>query len=452
MNANPTCSDDVPMNRMKLHIKLMMGALLAFSMVMVWPALAPAQPKTARVVVLKVPGDRTQTVVDTVKTVEGVTIKRQEWFLNQIQTRGFNAKGIMKRPDDLKWLMKGSEIDYILFLARKDDTTLEARVVPRETGKIAHRIDIEESGGSLVATDVLKIKTKFEDLLGITAERKKAEELKKQKELEAKKKEEASRDYSAYRERATKEKAEKTEALKKNWLIAAVRGSMLRRDFSVSGANESVLSYTSIFYPGFNVEVDAYLAGVDPKYARAGFYLDFTQGFDSLSLEDSDGNITTVSISHTDLEGGALFRLFDPLDYSAPMRARAYVNVGVRYSGFSIAENAALPSTSHTSFVLGASFDKPLGDKRIELHASTQIMPASFYNNGLELFGNSSFGYGFAAELGPRYWINDDLGILATYEMRVERTLFEGDGEADFVDASGFELVQGLSGGVFYRY
>ena len=54
--------------------------------------------------------------------------------------------------------------------------------------------------------------------------------------------------------------------------------------------------------------------------------------------------------------------------------------------------------------------------------------------------------------LGAQYAAMDTLDVFAGYTFQVMRSSFTGVGLANFVDASAFELLQGLQLGVSYGF
>src|SRR5690554_4518644 len=105
-------------------------------------AQEPEGPK--RIAILDVPGGGSDLLSDAVSKLDNVVVEDQAWFLEQIQGRAFKAKGIMSRPEDLKWLMDGAKITYILYLAAGEDdaSPYTARLVGAQTGEPVHQFTV----------------------------------------------------------------------------------------------------------------------------------------------------------------------------------------------------------------------------------------------------------------------------------------------------------------------
>lgn len=416
---------------------------------------AQGEDGPTRITVLNVPGGGTDKLIDALSQLDNVELKQQGWFLEQIKSRGFQAKGIMKRSEDIKWLMDGANIDYILYLTPEGDTGYTARVVGPQKGTEVHHFPVDrtpdglsQAGAKMVQQEFGKYLYKQRHPVDPEAERRKREQEKARiARLEQ------EQDPNEVKKKAAAQKNAAQALYSKDWLLVSVRGAALRRDLHVAGANEAVLAYTSVFYPGLALSVEAFPMGMtNVQYASVGFYADYTQGFDSVPVVDNDGNEASVSISHLELEGGVMYELGDPIKLRTTDQAHVALTIGVRHASYSVAENPALPSVSNTSLVLGARATRKAFSDAFKVRAGVEIEPIGVYGTGATLFGESSHTYGFGASLGGMFAATDSLGVTLDYEFQLQRTLFTGTGEADFEDANAFELVQGLTGGLFYRY
>jgi hypothetical protein len=419
------------------------------------PATATAQNKPTKVVVLNVPGGGSEGLKAGISKLDNVTLEGQTWFLEQIKGRGFQAKGVMKRSDDLKWLMKGAEIDYILFLAADSDTAYTARVVGPRGGSVIHKFGVDRTPDGLSSSGARLVQQEFGSFLEDRRNaNRSAEQPDKKQPVVAQIGEEADDedDPNAIKKQAAKSDSAAKKKLSKNWLLASIQGNALRRDLHVAGTNEAVLAYTSVFYPGFSIDLEMFPIGQsNPEYASVGFYAEYTQGFDQVNVL-VEGAETPVAISHLDLEGGMLYQLGDALALKDSEEARIGLTIGVRHANFSPAENASLPSVSHTSLVLGTQFKRQAFTDKFVIRAGASISPIGAYGAGATLFGETSHTYGFGGDLGAMFSATEDIGITLGYEFNLQRTTFTGEGEAEFIDANAFELVQGMTGGLFYEY
>lgn len=450
-------------------ISLFLLALFCLGVVGLSAQTAHAQDEVdsgpIRLTVLNVPGGGTELLVAAVSGIENVEVQGQDWFLEQIQGRAFKAKGIMSRPEDLKWLMDGANIDYILYLDAGEDETSSytARLVGNETGEVVHQISVErdadsgltESSAKVAALEVSKYldSQKPRDLEAEAAA--KAAEEKRKAELAA------AEDPNRLKRQVAADKQNALDAYSRDWFHASVRGVGVRRDFNVTGANKAVSAYSSAFYPGFAINLAAFPIGMSNReYAGIGFYADFLMGFDSVqiayTITDEDDNVLDVieeiGITHVDFEGGILYRLGDPLELRQNKAARVDLSLGVRHSNFAAAANIQLPSINHTSFVIGSRVSSRMFSDMFRLRAGVNISPIGIFGTGLELFGETAYTYGVGGTLGAEISATDDIGIVFGYDFNLQRTNFTGQGELGFTDATAFELVQVLNAGVSYKY
>jgi hypothetical protein len=427
--------------------------LAAFVFVAVGVTCATAQAQEdegpIKMVVLNVPGGGSDALIEQIEQLEGIEIKRQGWFLEQIQARGFQPKGIMKRPDDVKWLMDGAELDYILYLSVEGETSYEARLVGPEKGETVFSFPIDRTPDGLSAAGARSMKREVRDYL----EEQRRKNQPEPEEPEIAQVDETEPDAEEMRKKASQDKDSARDALSSGWLTLKAGGAMLRRDLHMAGANEAVLAYTSAFYPGLALGVEAFPLGMsNPEFAGIGFYADYTHGFDSVVVLDGEGQEAEASIGHIEVEGGLLYQLGDALELSKSNEARMHLVVGLRHSSFGLPENASLPSISYTAALVGARVSRPAFSDNFHLQAGAEISPIGVFGGAAEQFGETSSTYGFGANLGGKFQATDDIGINIDYKFQLQRTVFEGSGEAGFEDASGFELVQGLTGGLFYLY
>ena len=135
-----------------------------------YPDVAAAQSGTSsgdgqthRLVLLDVPGGGTDKLQSALEEVGSFEFKHQAWFVQQIRKRAIEAKGIMGRPDDLKWLMQQAEVDYILFLAPADQSTYRANLVEPSTGKPGMTTTVDRTNQGLSSAGSRLIATEIED-------------------------------------------------------------------------------------------------------------------------------------------------------------------------------------------------------------------------------------------------------------------------------------------------
>lgn len=412
------------------------------------PTEAGAQSDAYRLVLLNVPGGGTDKLTEGLKGIAGVEVMDQDWFIQEVKSRGITPRKILRRPKDLRWVIEGAEIDYIMYLKQDGDEKYIANYIGKE-GTVDKEVPVDRTSDGLTESGVKIIVDETRTLLGAVQPETKA--------AVATVDEEPAEETLSPNEVLAKQKAEqdaRAERLSRDWLFASLSGRFLKRDLSLSGANGAVLNYHSQFYPGFSAEVEAYPFGSDPDAAGAGVYADFLMGFASVKAPVQDPNtIEDVSISHIEVEGGPTYRLVSPIGQEGgATMIKARVKVALRYASFGAEANRSLPSTSMISVVVGAAVSYPVFTPGFAIQGEFEVVPLGFWGTSQSLFGESSSTYGFGSGIGGIYAFSPSLGLKFGYKFRLDRTAFSGNGELDFVDTEAFELVQGAHLGVFYQY
>lgn len=433
------------------HITLFTLIFLAAFACLTTSAAAEEDNSTIRIAVLDVPDGGTDLLAENIAAIDNVEVERQGWFLEQITERGFSAQGIMTRTEDLKWLMQGSDLHYVLYLAPSaNDSLYSARLVSDEAGEVAFEFEAERSENGISRSASQLAAGEVSDFLERQESARSEQDAAERAQVE---REAAENRINKVREQESAERERARVSFSRDWLKIGARGLGLRRDLSVTGQNKGVMAYDSSLYAGFGLSAEAFPIGMsNEELAGIGFYLDYVQGFDSVIVLDTESNETPVSILHLELEGGMLYQIGDPLRLRATDEARVSLSIGVRHTNLGADANPMLPSLSHTSFLVGARVNRNLFSESFELNAGFAVAPFGIYGTGAELFGVSSFTHGASGDLGVALNVSDAIAITAGYEMRLQYTSFTGSGDLDFEEANSIELVQGFSAGLRYQY
>lgn len=426
------------------------------------PGIAHAQggsgePK--RMAVLNVPGGGTEALHDKLGQISNLEILRQEWFIKQIQNRGFDPKGIMRRPKDLKWVMDGGDLDHVLFLAPASEKSYEARIVDKE-GEVAKKFVVDrtpdglsESGAELVRRELSDFLSGGSPSVGMLGDTEGTDTSEESSQSDA---QDDDFDPNEMKKRAATEQDATTKALSENWLWATGSVRFMQRGFNVVGSNEETLSYQSGFYTGAHINVEAYPFGMtNADFQAVGLYADFRYGGDKVAVLPNEDATEPApfNISHIEFATGVSLRGEDPSkDMDSDPDPHTRLNLGIRTVGLNLDPNLQLPSISHFHLTIGGKLDYPFLIDGLYASVGAELTPVGFMQNGEELFGEASSSYGMAGEVGLKYMFSDSIGITTAYDARVFRTIFEGEGTAGFANANAFELVQGFSAGLQYKY
>jgi hypothetical protein len=435
------------------------GLAALLLVIFVTPGTATAQEEQptgpTRVAVLNVPGGGSEALLEKLGDIPELEILRQKWFIKQIQNRGFEAKGIMRRPKDLKWVMDGGDLDYVLFLAPVSEQSYEARIVEK-SGQVTKKISVDRTADGLSESGAELVRREFQDFLD--ANKPKVQKLGEsgEQQQQAADDEEEDLDPNELKARAATEKDATSKALSKNWMWATGSVRFMQRGFNVVGSNEETLSYKSGFYAGAHVNLEAYPFGMtNADFQAVGLYADFRYGGDSVSvLPDNEATEPVpLNISHIEFAAGVSLRGENPAeDMDSEADPHTRLNIGIQTVSMNIDPNVQLPSISHFHLTIGGKMDYPFLTDGLYASLGAQVTPVGFFQNGQELFGETSSSFGMSGELGLLYKFSDSIGISAIYDARIFRTVFEGEGTANFQNANSLELVQGFSAGLQYHY
>lgn len=403
-------------------------------------ALAQDEDDTPKVkiVIMTIPGGGTRTLADELKSLPSTELHPESWFDRQVKKRGFNVKKIMKNTKDLKWVMSGAKIDLILrFKRNRKKTNLYVGFVGPDTAKVSKTIKLtlnKEEG--FTESQAKEIKTQVQAFLKTRYDSLKPKEPPK----ETTPKETTPKETTPNTDPNTNITTPLPPAKQNDhWIWLHGSGRLIKRDLSVGGRNGAVLNYQSAFYPGYQVKVEMTPARGTPL----GLYVDFTHGFDSINVTDNNDQQQTLPLTQLRFEGGAGY-------YLDEQNFKIRLCVGGRWASYSIEQNDALPSTSQTAILVSGRFIYPLMPI-VQVYGGIELMPLAFWGEGMEQFGTEASTYGMGTSLGLVIDATRDLGIQVNYGFEMYRTVFTGNGSADFEEARGFELIQGLQAGIVYR-
>jgi hypothetical protein len=411
---------------------------------------------TTRMVLLNVPGGGTERVAETLLSIGNMELRDQDWFIKEIRKRGMTPKRIMSRPKDLVWIMQGGDIDFILYFQGEGEE-FQGTVVGEEGMKVDEfKLDRTSDGISEAGLRIIKLE--IEELLGVAASQIDIDEEIAKREAAKKEAAEAPDDPADARRKAIEERRALEERLSKDWIWARANARMFKRDLVYAGADGAILTYKSGFYPGFSFNVEAYPTALfNPEGAGVGLMLDYAMGFDSLTFEaagDGGTEAVTQSIGHMEIEGGLIYRLDSPIGSDGGTNTvRVRVKLTGRHERYTLEDERALPSLSRTTVVAGATVSHPVLIPELAVQGFFEFLPFGFNQTGAELFGDTSgYTYGFATGVGGLFELTEAFAVIFGYRFRVTRPSYVGDGELDFNDTTGFELVQGLHLGILYQY
>lgn len=427
--------------------------LFVVSLLVLMSSLAFAQgtEKPPRVTLAELPGGGTEQVLETLGEIESIELMEPEWFYQQIRGRAFQIYGITDRPGDLKWVMRGSNIDLVIDFKIDGESEYLVRIITSEEGMAEEEFAIDRDEEGPTRGGLRLLRGELERFLGLSVT---AEEL-RAAQAAMPTEEVAPEDPEEMRQRAAREREALAERLTRDWLWARAHFRYFQRDLSVAGEN-AVYTFGSGGFAGFEIDLEAFpFVLANPDMIEPGIYFTYNHGFDGMRLIDETGDEPVemgLSINNLSVEGGLIYRLDSPLEESI---RQLRFKLGARYEAFSITENPVLPGTSLVSVVLGTrlALPVPLIHEGFAVTAAVDIVPFAAFNDGAELFGKTSYSYGFGSELGIIYEVIDHFFLSAGYAFRLARTNFEGAGSSEgFVDSTGFELNQGLRAGVIYQY
>lgn len=402
-------------------------AMFAGLLVITAGSLATAQ-EDVRVVVLDV-GAGTPQLESAIGEVPTVEVRDQAWFVEQIRDTGYEPRKIFERPTELRFVMVGSGVDWVVALRADEKRWVGAFF--DESGEAKVEFELDRSG-DLTAANADTVRAYLESELGIerrqeTVEPAVAPETQAEPEVES----EPGRNEAADSAVVTADAQESTRAGDRDGaphLRAQASAALLKRDVTYAGTNSALLTFRSAFYPGAKLEV-GYFGIAD---GIIGVSASVVAGFDQIQ---GDGD--TASVRH--LEG--------ELSMHATFGDHASVRLGGRHVRFDLSANDVLPSTHVTLLRLGLHFERSLGPVFVE--AAADAYPFGVVGASA-LFGESALAYGFGGRLAMRYPLGELWGLLAGCDFRTVRTDFTGAGTLDFRDTRAFELVWGPHVGITF--
>ena len=396
------------------------------------PVFAQDDTPEPLIVLLDVPDGGTAGLEKELVAIGGVAVKNQKWFLGELSSRGISPKRILRRPKDLKWVFKGANITYIVYLARNEseEGLYDASFVD-STGESTVKFTVERTadgldgaGAKRVALEMKKILKKSDTAIALVDEA-----------PEEKPKVVDDGGLAEERELAAKNEAKAQEQLSAKWLEGIIAARIFSREMMVTSANGTQLSYASAPYPGFELKVVAF-PGVTSgsEFENIGVVGRLAMGIGSVD------SIRTDSMLHLEGELGAIFRLIAPVAQEAGDSVSAQAKFSLRYTSFMV-DSAALPETSMIAPTVGASIAMPVIPK-LAINGYFDVVPLGIWGGSLEGFGESAYTFSFSGGLGFSYAINEMLGIVGGIDMRLERTIFQGRGDLGFEDARAIEFLQ----------
>lgn len=386
---------------------------------------AYAQDAPRRTVVLDVKGGDSDALRDAIGEVENVEVKNQKWFLRQIRQREVRAHKIMKRPKDLRFVMSGSDIQYVVAVI-PEDGAYEAAIYD-SSGEPVRRFSLE--GGEFGVERAGEVRAEFEQLLGIGFEM--GDDVAEETFVEETPADEPGEPVETAAASSGPDDGDVP------WLVVEPTARMFKRDLSRVGEGGAALTFRSAFYPGVSVDAELMPSNAAVGEVGLGGYLSADIGFDSLSADEE-----SIPILHLEAAGGVGLRL--------PTAADLRLRIGARHARFTLDSNDFLPSVTQTLLVAGLLARHRLGAATID--SSLSVIPYGLHGADRRLFGESSRVLGFAGGLALRFGLSDSLDATIGYRFRALQSRFAGDGTLEFRDTVGFELVQGPRLGITLHY
>jgi hypothetical protein len=449
------------------YSKYLLAPLVAVVLLSLSTSTALGQDDTWRVVVLDVPGGGTQPFKEELSKGIPVEIKPQSWFIDQVRSRGFKVQKIMQRPGDLKWVLNGANIKYVVYLAPLGDNQFEARVVERATATPEFKIKVPRSNEGLNA-EIAKqlaaeIKTKWgfdADSASPKAEDKstppktpESEDTEQAPEPEPTPETEQKESDTGDGDEEPSLKAEVTdeqEEQKETQMPARATGEAFyefsliadfpKRDLLVGDFPQGGYLFEASTYPSGRLSITAFPFDSDSSAASPlGFYLDAQYGTKSYSFQDETGTQQDLSYGHLEGEFGLAARF-----------GQVRFLLGARHRSLSSDNEEFLPTMSHTAVVGGAQFNSPL-TQRIDIKGGAKFAPVVVHSSGVEAFGNSVSTVGFYGNAGFDVDITSSIAATGGYRFSVLRMGYEGQGDREFSDSEGTDLFHGPFIGVTYR-
>jgi len=360
----------------------------------------------------------------------------QPWFVKAVKTRSIKSKGLMRRPKDLKWVMKGGKVDRIIYVEEEGGRYKVNLIGP--DGEIRRELAHDMEPGGLSESAGNTIAAELRDDLGL---------VETPQVLVVTPAETAEADPVVEAPKVSPDETPKMRG--SEGLFFEVGGRLLKRDLGVNGSNGAVLTYPSQFYPGGSLKLGYFFDGGGTS--STGVVVGLVGGMASVAAAADPGQ-TVESKPLLHLEGELLVDqriLMATPERGAREAVKFDLQGGVRYVSYSV-DQGALPSTSTLAVVLGASVSAQALTDDLVLNAKFQISPFGTWIGGGENYGESSYVYGFGGGVGGVYAVSSSLGFMFGWDVRMERTSFSGNGTQDYIDAEAFELVQGLVLGLVY--
>jgi hypothetical protein len=429
------------------------------------PVLDASQGETVhRIVLLDVRAGGTDAVVDALGGIEFVRIERQAWFLEQVKSRGFKIGGIMRRANDLKWVMSGASVNYIVYFkgAAAETPAYDVVVIGTE-GAAVLTFQVPKTDAGIDAAGATMIAKRIESFLpklkqpekvivapptdstknGPVEEKTSSVVDKALAEKEIKK---ASTDKELASKRNADVSAEAEQEIEAKqgtgFLRLGVVGKYMQREFGFASQTRAVLAYRSKFFPGYGVDVELFPL----EDSGLGFWGGIEQGFDSFTLMKvgggEDGERKEVAGTHLAAWGGLSHR-------SVTNRSEFSLRLGGRFDSENLDENDSLPSMGFVSLTFGGDFIQEFLPDIVDGRVGFDFVPYGKMLEGEDLFGTSSYLYGMSGSAGVMIHMSETLLGRADVEFGMRRILFEGAGSR-FEDVESFHFLRSVSVGLVY--
>lgn len=436
--------------------------LLTFSCATLFMTLTPSEAmaqdeeEARNVIIMPVPYGGTKMLAKKIYALENVNPYPKKWFNEKVESRGFEPDGILSNKKDLRWVMDRTNIALIIDFFYDEETALYTVYFysPR-TGEIAKEFEVSSDEDGLTEDGADKITEEAQAFInGGDPSSDKDPDEKDPDEKDPDGTGDGELTADELRKKAIEDQDKKKSELPTDFLMAGAMVRLTKHDLLIGGSNGAVTNYTSTFYPGYDVNFEAFplvFAGSD--VTAIGLYAHFQQGFDSVAIQDPTTlQATTLRVRQLQVDGGLSYRLDTPRKMdSTESFIRARLRAGVRHIRNTIDENTVIPSTSLTALVIGGHVGYPVFGA-FSLQGGVEFIPFGAWGLSEAQFGEDSFTYGMGSHIGGTYMFTDNLGFSFSYDFNLYRTLFQGVGTANFEAANAFDFYQGINAGLHIQY
>lgn len=380
----------------------------------------------------------------------GRKVEGQKWFLEEVEARGFQPRQILTRPEDLRWVMDGANIELVVYLPRDGDTLL-LKIVGADGVETTSRVILEDASKTLSDEDIKEVVSIVTDMVG-PAER--AAESPTVEELGANSEESAEPVIESITPSATlKKKMDAREdpgVEDARWLHFFAAATLTERAFVLTDRTLRSASLRTPLYPGWRIGVVAYPFQTSKRPARqAGFLVEFGHGFDTITLV-SESQETPVNVTNVEVEAAFLYR-FQGFENMAYGQAPAIsLRAGAHWASYTTDESLATPlDTAQIGVDLGVRVEQALWAEWLGLEWDLLAHPyvADVTDR---ISGSQDWGLGFSTDASLNVRVFAGAHLRLGWAARVTRTWFTGIAANNFEDLDSIIFEHSPTAGINY--